>query len=91
MYALARQVAYGKQGITTARDWQAQKNTAGCLTLIMACIIYLQAKEISRVTLEHDPKNAGVNLSLLEYVSPTGWENIVLYGEHVLDPALALV
>lgn len=91
MHALARQVAYGKQGKITVRDWQAQKNTASCLTLIMACIIYWQAKEISRVILEHEPENAGVDLSLLERISPIGWENIILYGEYVLDPSLVLV
>jgi TnpA family transposase len=40
VHALARQVAYGKQGRLTTRDLQAQKNTSNCLTLIMACIIY---------------------------------------------------
>ena len=40
MNALARQIAYGKQGKVTARDLQAQRNTSSCLTLIMACIIY---------------------------------------------------
>jgi TnpA family transposase len=39
VHALARQVAYGKQGRLTARDLQALKNTSSCLTLIMACII----------------------------------------------------
>ena len=34
MNALARQVAYGKQGKITARDLQAQRNTSSCLTLI---------------------------------------------------------
>ena len=90
MHALARQVAYGKQGTITARDWQAQKNTASCLTLIMACIIYWQAKEISRVILEHNPENGGVDLSMLEHISPIGWENILLYGEYVLDPSLVM-
>ena len=90
MHALARQVAYGKQGTITARDWQAQKNTASCLTLIMACIIYWQAKEISRVILEQDPETAGVDLSMLEHISPIGWENILLYGEYVLDPSLVM-
>lgn len=83
--ALARQVAYGKQGSITARDLQAQKNTASCLTLIMACIIYWQAKEINRVILECDPESAGVDLSLLAHISPIGWENIILYGEYVLN------
>lgn len=86
--ALARQVAYGKQGSITARDLQAQKNTASCLTLIMACIIYWQAKEINRVILECDPEAAGVDLSLLEHISPIGWENIILYGEYVLNRKL---
>lgn len=51
VHALARQVACGKKGRLTARDVQAQKNTSSCLTLIMACIIYWQAKEINRVLL----------------------------------------
>jgi len=85
IHALARQVAYGKQGKITARDLQAQKNTSSCLTLIMACIIYWQAKEINRVILECEPNKVGVDLSLLEHISPIGWENIVLYGEYVLN------
>ena len=90
MNALARQVAYGKQGTITARDWQAQKNTASCLTLIMACIIYWQAKEISRAILECDPEDVGIDLSMVEHISPIGWENILLYGEYVLDPSLVM-
>jgi hypothetical protein len=56
----------------------------------MACIIYWQAKEISRVILEHDSENAGVDLSILENISPIGWENILLHGEYVLDPWLVM-
>jgi hypothetical protein len=82
---LARQVAYGKHGTITARDLQAQTNTASCLTLPMSCIIYWQSKEINRVILECDPDGAEVDLSLLEHISPVGWENIILYGEYVLN------
>lgn len=85
LHALARQVAYGKQGKITGRDLQAQKNTSNCLTLIMACIIYWQAKELNRVILECEPEKAGVDLDLLEHISPIGWENVVLYGEYVLN------
>lgn len=88
IHALARQVAYGKQGKVTTRDLQAQKNTASCLTLIMACIIYWQAKEFNRVILEGEPEKAGVDLALLEHISPIGWENVVLYGEYVLNRSL---
>ena len=88
IHALARQVAYGKQGRITTRDLQEQKNTSSCLTLIMACIIYWQAKEINRVILEYDPEGAGIDLSLLEHVSPIGWDNVILYGEYVLNKDL---
>jgi len=70
------------------RGLQAQRNTSNCLTLIIACIIYWQAKEISRVILECDPDGAGIALSLLEHISPFGWENITLYGGYVLNPNL---
>ena len=88
IHALVRQVAYGKQGALMARDLQTQRHFSNCLTLIIACIIYWQAKEISRVVLECDPDGAGIDLSLLEHISPVGWENITLYGESVLIPNL---
>ncbi len=30
-------------------------------------------------------KNPNIDLSLLEHISPIGWENIILYGEYVLN------
>ncbi len=54
----------------------------------MAAIIYWQAKEISRVVREHSPEEAGVDLSLLEHISPIGWSNVILYGEYSLDKGL---
>jgi TnpA family transposase len=85
IHALARQVAYGKQGTITARDLEGQRHTSSCLTLIMACIIYWQAKEISRIIQESDWGENGVDFNLLEHLSPIGWENIILYGEYVLN------
>lgn len=78
-------VGYGQQGRLMARDWQGQKNSASCLTLILAAIIYWQAKEFNRVLNECKPEQTGVDLALLEPISPIGWENIILYGEHVLN------
>jgi TnpA family transposase len=72
MNALARQVAYGKQGNITDRDLQAQYNTSNCLTLIMACIIYMQAKEISRVIQECNLRDVKIDISLLKHISPIG-------------------
>ncbi len=84
-YALTRQIAYGKQGKISARNLQAQRNTSNSLTLIMACLIYWQAKEIAHVIREGDPQAEGINLNLLTHISPIGWENVILYGEYVLN------
>jgi hypothetical protein len=58
--------------------------SCSCLTLILACIIHWQAKEIGRVITECNPQE-GVDISLLEHVSPIEWDNVVLYGEYVID------
>ena len=34
------------------------------------------------------PEAAGVDLSLLEHVSPIEWDNVVLYGQYVLNRKL---
>ncbi len=51
-------------------------------------LIYWQAKEINRVLLEEDPEGTGGDLSLLEHISPVGWENVILYDEYVLNRRL---
>ena len=58
------------------------------LTLILACIIYWQTKEINRVVMESDPEGNGINLKLREYISPITWDNVILYGEYLLDQNL---
>jgi hypothetical protein len=49
---------------------------------------YWQAKEINRVILEGSPEVEGIDLSLLEHISPVGWDNVLLYGEYVLNRSL---
>ncbi len=61
-------------------------NTCSCLTLILACIIYWQAKEIERVVSETDLSSEGVDVGLLEHVSPIEWENVLLYGDICWEP-----
>ena len=85
IHQLARDVAYGKRGRLNARDLLEQKNTCSCLTLIMACIIYWQAKEIKRVIDTYGHELEQSSLAMLSHVSPIGWDNVVLYGEYVLD------
>ncbi len=85
LHTLARDVCYGKRGRITARDLHEQMNTCSCLTLILASIIFWQAREIERVFSECDPLGSGIEVSLLEHVSPIEWENVLLYGEYIID------
>lgn len=85
IHALARDLNYGKRGRLMKRDYLEQRNAASCLTLILASIIYWQAKEMERVPVEDDAAQAGLDLSLLEHISPISWDNVILYGEYVLD------
>ncbi len=43
------------RGRINARELWEQMNTCSCLTLILACIVYWQAREISRVLSQSDP------------------------------------
>jgi len=88
IHALARDLNYGKRGRLNKSDTQEQRMSCSCMTLILACIIYWQAKEINRVVLECDPEKNNIDLSLIEHVSPIAWDNVILYGEYVLDRKL---
>jgi len=89
LHSLARQVFYGKRGKVYSKSLDEQMSTCSCLTLILACIIYWQAREIARVR-DACGANEGhdIDFSLLEHVSPIEWENVVLYGEYIVDPGL---
>ena len=79
---------YGRRGRINARELQEQMNTCSCLTLIMACIIYWQAKEISRVVRWCDP--GGRRKSTVRCWStsaPSSGTTSILYGQYVLDRA----
>jgi TnpA family transposase len=85
LHALARDVYYGRRGRINARELHEQMNSCSCLTLILACIIYWQAKELSRVVRCCNPEGDQIDVSLLEHVSPIEWDNVILYGQYVLD------
>ena len=84
LHALARAVYYGQRGRISAREVYDQMNACSCLTLILACIVYWQAREISRLAAAPD---FPVEPDLLRHVSPIEWKNVVLYGEIKIDPA----
>ena len=43
---------------------------------------------MERVITKSDPDSAGVDLSLLEHISPIEWENVLLYSQHLIDRSL---
>ncbi|MFC1833871.1 Tn3 family transposase [Thermodesulfobacteriota bacterium] len=88
LHALARNVHYGRQGKSHLRDFQQQMSTASCLILILACIVYWQSRGIHRILSENDPESDGVDVSQLTHVSPIAWDNILLYGQYVLNQEL---
>lgn len=81
-------MAYGKRGKISVRDLHEQKNTCSCLTLILAGIIYWQAKEIKRIISEGGDELDPACLAILPHVSPIGWDNVIFYGEYVVDKRL---
>ena len=86
LHALARDIYYGRRGRINALELHEQMNSCSCLTLLLACVVYWQAKEISRVLKMGIPEGEDINISLLEHVSPIEWENVILYGQYVLNP-----
>ncbi len=88
IHQLARNVAYGKRGKISVRELHEQKNTCSCLTLILSSIIYWQASEIKHIIDQYGHEFDQKCLSMLSHISPIGWDNIILYGEYVLDKRL---
>lgn len=83
-----RDLNYGKRGRISTADLQEQKKSCSCMTLILACISYWQAKEIDRVIMECDLEGSNIDLSMMEHISPIIWDKVILFGEYVLDQNL---
>ena len=76
------------RGRINARELHEQMNSCSCLTLILACIIYWQAKQITQTVRSEAVAEEGIDATLLQHVSPIEWDNVILYGQYVLDRAL---
>jgi TnpA family transposase len=85
LHALARDVYYDRPGRINARELHEQMNSCSCLMLILACVIYWQAKEITRLVRYRGPENVDIDVGMLEHVSPIAWDNVILYGQYILD------
>ena len=88
IHQLARDINYANRGKITAREPKGQIISCDCLTLIMACVIYWQAKELDRLTSSAEFVAMGFDLNLVKHISPVGWNNVVLYGEYIINKLL---
>ncbi len=80
IHQLARDINYANRGKITAREPKGQIISCDSLTLIMACVIYWQAKELDRLTKSVEFEAMGFDINLVKHISPVGWDNVILYG-----------
>jgi len=85
IHQLARDITYGNRGRLKGKSLEEINSSGNCTANIIAAITYWQSKEISSVIREKDPEAAGVDISLLAYISPIEWSNVILYGEYKLN------
>ena len=52
------------------------------------CIVYWQGRGNLPGPQPVDPAANGIDLSLLEHVSPIEWDYVVFYGQYILDRKL---
>ena len=71
------------------RELKDQINSCSCLTLILGCIIYWRANEISRVVSRGDADADGIDWAHLKHISPIEWKYVVLYGQIPPRPPIA--
>jgi hypothetical protein len=61
-------------------------NSCSCLTLLLGLCRLLAGQGNLRVLKMGIPEGEDIDISLLEHVSPIEWENVILYGQYVLNP-----
>ncbi len=80
LHGLARNLNYGQRGRLTKQAWEEQKQTCSCLTLLLACIIYWQAKEMHRVLQEA----ASPNKRTIQYITSPAYKSYHLEQRYPL-------
>ena len=88
VHQLARDITYGNRGRLKGKSVEEINSSGNCTANIIAAITYWLSKEISTVIRDKDPEAAGVDISLIAYISPIEWSNVILYGEYKLNKDL---
>ncbi len=81
--ALARAVFFNRQGEIRDRSFEQQRYRASGLNLVTAAIVLWNTVYLERATHALHDSGKGLDESLLQYLSPLGWEHINLTGDYV--------
>ena len=81
--ALARAVFFNRLGEIRDRSFEQQRYRASGLNLITAAIVLWNTVYLERATAALQGHGREVGTSLLQYLSPLGWEHINLTGDYV--------
>jgi TnpA family transposase len=81
--ALARAVFFNRLGEIRDRSFEQQRYRASGLNLATAAIVLWNAIYLERATNVIRRSHRGVDESLLQYLSPLGWEHINLTGDYL--------
>ncbi len=85
LYALARDVFFGQQGLFRERDYAGQLNRATCMSLIINAIVVWNTRYMM-AALDH-LRNTGmtINEEDLRHLTPLLWEHITFHGNYHFD------
>jgi TnpA family transposase len=81
--ALARAVFFNRLGEIRDRSFEQQRYRASGLNLVTAAIVLWNTAYLERATHSLRGQGQAVDDSLLQYLSPLGWEHINLTGDYV--------
>ena len=81
--ALARAVFFNRLGEIRDRSFEQQRYRASGLNLVTAAIVLWNTVYLERATNALQGQGKTLDASLLQYLSPLGWEHINLTGDYV--------
>ncbi len=84
--ALARAVFFNRLGELRDRSFENQKHRASGLNLVVAAIVLWNTVYLERAVQALTTRGYAVDESLLQHLSPLGWDDINLTGDYTWKP-----
>ena len=88
MVFFATVINYGIQIITWSDVGEQDGHYYRHLAMIFPSRNQLASKQVTRTGRAEAVTKEGLAATLLQHVSPIEWDNVILYGQYVLDRAL---